>query len=122
MADILLIDDDEQVRWVMRRVLEKDGHVVRDAANGQDALRLMAERMAEIVVADVYMPEMDGLELLVRMQREYVAVRMIVMSGGGTMHAGDVLDIAATLGARATLSKPIAPADLRDAVARALID
>ena len=84
------------------------------------AVKLMRSEAAELVISDVYMPEMDGIEVLARLQHEFPAVRVIIMTGGGHLATGNLLDIASTLGARATLAKPIAEAELRAAIARVL--
>jgi len=120
MADVILVDDDGAVRNVLLRLVEGQGHEVREAADGRAAMRLMREQAADVVISDIYMPEMDGLEVLMSMQAEFPGIRIVIMSGGGSIKTGSVLDIATTLGARAVLAKPVADADLRAAIAAAL--
>lgn len=120
MADIILAEDDDRVRSVLTLALTRDGHDVREAANGRAALAALHARAPDLLVTDVYMPEMDGIELLTRIRQTHASLRVVLMSGGGNMPQGDVLDIAGSLGATLTLPKPVSPAQLRDAVRTAL--
>ncbi len=120
MADILLIDDDDAVRQVLRRLLEREGHGVRDAADGAAGLRLLDERRPDVVLTDVYMPEMDGIELLVAIQEAEPGLPVIVVSGGGFASADFVLEDAAQLGADAILSKPFERSVVLDTIRRVL--
>lgn len=122
MADILLIDDDDSVRRVLRRLLEREGHEVRDAADGAAGLRLLGERRPDVVLTDVYMPEMDGIELLMGIQEAEPELPVIVVSGGGFASADFVLEDAAQLGADAILSKPFERAVVLDTIRRVLED
>ncbi len=70
LAKILVVDDESSVREVLRKMLEQDGHEVRGAVDGEDALLRLAEKPADLVIADILMPKMDGLELVRRLKAE----------------------------------------------------
>ena len=67
-ATILIADDDGVSRKLLRRLLEQDGHSVRAAANGAEALELFAEEAIDIVLLDIVMPELDGISVLERLK------------------------------------------------------
>lgn len=104
MARILVIDDHESVRTLLRTVLEGAGHEVTDAPNGRLGLAVYRERPADVVITDMLMPEMNGLDLTLKLTRAFLHVKVIAMSGAyDTEHT---LDAAKLLGVRHTLPKP----------------
>ena len=120
MANVLIVDDDAEVRGFVSRVLGKLGHRVSEAQEGGEALRLLDTMTFDLILSDVYMAEMDGMELLVRIQQRGIRVPVVVISGGGYATREEVLTMAASCGAVATLEKPFTPAQLRDVVERLL--
>lgn len=106
MARILVIDDDTNIRRVLSRFLQQRGHTVVEAPDGKTALRSFMEEPADLVLSDIYMPEMDGIELLLRLRETFPDARLAAMSGGGAIAARHVLDAAKALGAIAILEKP----------------
>ena len=106
MPDILLVDDDDSVRIIMRIALVKLGHVVREARDGREAMRLCKQRQPELMITDIIMPEQEGLETIRAVRRLYPEVKVVAMSGGGRADATDYLKVASALGAKAVLSKP----------------
>jgi DNA-binding NtrC family response regulator len=120
MASILIIDDDYQVLRALRLVLEADGHNVHDAPDGKTALRRFAGDPTDLVITDIYMPEMDGLDFLERVRETFPEARIIAMSGGGILPRGQTLEHAITLGAAAILQKPFKAPELREAIRVAL--
>lgn len=116
MGKILVVDDHEQTRAAARRILAKDGHEVWDVPDALQALELIAITPFDLVLTDVYMAAVDGMELLVRIQQRGLRVPVVVMSGGGYATREDVLALAASCGAVATLAKPFTPQQLRDTV------
>jgi len=121
MARILLIDDEEGLRSLLRRALEQRGHVVVEARDGREGLRLHRQDPAEVVITDIQMPDRDGLEVIMDLRREARGAKVIAMSGGGSVLSPVVaLEMALPLGAFATLTKPFRLEELFDAVDRAL--
>jgi DNA-binding NtrC family response regulator len=120
MASILIIDDDPEILRVLRKVLESAGHEVTEAPDGKKALRWFAGRPTDLVVTDIYMPEMDGLELLMRMREAFPEVRVVAMSGGGFIDKSQILKAAGILGAREILEKPFTTEQILECVERAL--
>lgn len=120
MARVLLVDDDDQVLRGLMRALEHMGHQVTAAADGSAALRALAELPHDLVVTDINMPGMDGIELIMAVSGQWPEMPVIAMSGGGRLPKELLLDTASVLGAVVTLAKPVDLHDLGDAVRRAL--
>ena len=117
---ILVADDEMTFRHGLARALTRAGYEVSEAASGREMLELFRQQPADLVVTDVYMPDTDGVEALIRLQAEFPWAAVIVMSGGGHLDKEGVLDIARRVGARATLEKPFPVADLLKIVAAVL--
>jgi two-component system response regulator (stage 0 sporulation protein F) len=105
MATILVIDDHEPVRTLLRTVLEKAGHEVTEAPNGRVGLEVYRARPADLVVTDICMPEMNGLDLILELTQAFLNVKVIAMSGADDLDSA--LSRARLLGARQTLQKPL---------------
>jgi CheY-like chemotaxis protein len=120
MATILIIDDDERILRALTRMLEDVGHQVRQALNGKDALRWFAGAPTDLVITDVFMPEMDGIEFTMRLRETFPETPIIAMSGGMTIPGEVVLEATKALGAVATLTKPLTAETLLPAVDGAL--
>ena len=82
MARILVVDDDESIRFLLRTVLEFQGYDVIEAENGYEGLLRYQVEPADLVITDMQMPVMDGLELLMELQRTFPRVKAIAISGG----------------------------------------
>ena len=104
MATIFVIDDQEPIRTLLRAALEGDGHEVLEASNGLLGLERSRERAADLVILDLLMPEMNGLELMAELNRSLPHVKVIAMSGGLKGERG--LQAAKRLGAHHTFEKP----------------
>lgn len=122
MARLLIADDNAALRRTMGRVLEAAGHDVALAENARDALELCRRNPVDVIITDLYMPEMDGIELLLQAQNECPEVPIIAMSGGGEVVNQDLLRDAMILGAVAALPKPFKEDALLNAIDRALAD
>ncbi|MBU0691040.1 response regulator [bacterium] len=116
MARILVIDDDEDVRNMLRRILEHDGHEVSDAANGDLGLRQYRANPADLVITDIIMPEKEGIETIRELRREFPDVRIIAISGGGRVGPSDYLNAARMMGAKRTFTKPFSRQEILDCV------
>lgn len=111
---ILIIDDDEQIRAFLRRVLEAAGYMVTEAPNGQEGLRQFRQTPTALVITDLFMPDRDGLEVTMALHRESPTAKIIVLTGGSGQR--DFLEVAKLLGAHRTMRKPIMIAELLQAV------
>lgn len=120
MARVLVADDDEQVRSLLSRMLEREGHGVLLAADGFEASELYRQELPDAVILDLYMPEKEGLETLLELRTDFPGIRIIVISGGGGAFALDPLRTAKRMGAVSTLTKPIRRAELVAALDEAL--
>src|SRR4029077_11839307 len=114
LATILVIDDEEPIRALLRIALEGAGNEVREAANGGLGLALYRARSAHLIITDLVMPEMDGLEMMLEVTRNFFNVKVISISAG---LEGEVpLHVAKLLGARQTFQKPLDMETLLSAV------
>ncbi len=117
---ILVVDDDADVRDMICRTLEASGYEAIPAAGGRQAVQRLEQDAPDLVITDVVMPEMDGYEVLRRLQFLAPKVRALVMSGGGDLLPEHCLDAARRLGAPAILRKPFTRAEMLAAVQQAL--
>ena len=102
MTRILLIEDDSNLRTLLAEVLTRGGYEVIEACNGEEAVRLFRKAPADLVVTDVLMPRLNGLEACGRIRRNHPTVSVIVIS---EMHDEDLLLRAFQAGASAMLRK-----------------
>jgi two-component system response regulator (stage 0 sporulation protein F) len=114
MASILIIDDEEIIRALLRSVLEAAGYEVTEAANGRIGLELYRQNPKDLVITDILMPELNGLDMLLELTREFLRAKVIAISGAG--EEKNVLDVAKLLGARQTFHKPFSVSKLLGAV------
>ena len=106
MACVVVIDDQEPIRRIVRRALEQAGHQVLDAEDGELGLQLLERHPVDVVVSDIFMPGMDGIQMLRQIRKQFPAVKVIVMSGGDSSGMLDLRRDAELLGAVKSLSKP----------------
>lgn len=120
MKTILLVEDDRACATVLQTALNTFGYQVVIAPDGKQALRLYDPQTIDVVVADLIMPEMDGMELIMKLQAREPSVRIIAITGGGANKSEIYLRMADRLGAVKTLAKPFPLEALRLAVAECL--
>lgn len=120
MARIVLIDDDHAMRGMLMQMLTRLGHQVFSAADGKSGLKAVSEHQPELLITDIFMPEMDGVETILALRRTAPQIKIIAISGGGRTTHGDYLPIARKLGARVTLAKPFDREEIKTAVETAL--
>ena len=118
MATILLIDDEASMRRLFQVALEGAGYQVLTAENGKHGLRVLEHQAADLIVVDIFMPEMDGLELIPLLRKTRPAAKIIAISGGSD--ETNYLDMARYLGAHAILKKPFSLQELLHAVSSQL--
>lgn len=120
MARILVIDDDALVRESIRLALQNAKHAVPEACDGRQALDVLRDHSVDLVISDIMMPELDGIELILAMRERHPDLRLIAISGGGRKGNIDYLPMAQKLGASVILPKPFTPKQLLSAIATAL--
>jgi CheY-like chemotaxis protein len=121
MAHILLVEDVDVVRLVLKRMLERAGHTVAEAADGGAALAMLAESAPDLVVTDIWMPGMDGISLIRQARERNPALKVIAVSGGAPRAPQEFsIREARAAGADEALLKPVDKQELADAVARLL--
>jgi DNA-binding response OmpR family regulator len=106
MAKILIVDDEEQLRDVLKTVLQDEGHDVVEAGNGNAAMEQFRQTPTDLIITDIVMPDKEGLETIIDFRRTYPHVKIIAMSGGGRSSPQDYLDMAKKLGATEVIAKP----------------
>ncbi len=122
MPSVLVVDDQDEVRQLIRETLEQAGYEVEEARDGKEGLERYRARSTDLVIMDILMPEQDGLEAIMTLHREFPDTRVIAMTGGSdTIGVLNFLDVAKMFGARRTLQKPFELKVLLDAVAAELI-
>ena len=114
MAQILIVEDDPSIRRFLRRTLERDGHHVEEAEDGRRGLERIGTGEFEVIITDMVMPDIDGLELLKSLRAMHWTGAVLAISGG--VASWSPLPIAEALGATAVLAKPFTTSELSDAV------
>jgi CheY-like chemotaxis protein len=120
MARVMVIEDDDAVRSLVIRMLERVGHEVVATPDGREALRLFGQEPTDLVITDINMPGMDGIEVISAFRAMRAGVPIIAISGGGLMPKELLLSSAAAMGAVEVVSKPFEISRLVGAVDRAL--
>ena len=109
----LVIEDDPELRRILKMSLEAADIETLTAADGKRGLALMQDTRFDVVVTDILMPTMDGLEVVQAVRAAHKGVKIIAISGGGRRQPGaQVLGIAEIFGADATLFKPFTRQEL----------
>ena len=104
MARILVIDDSDDLRTIYQQMLSAAGYEVSVAAGGREGISHFRAQMPDLVITDLFMPDLDGFQTITRLVEEFPAVKIIAMSGHD--QASSMLQIAQGFGARETLLKP----------------
>jgi DNA-binding response OmpR family regulator len=120
MPDVLIIDDNEIIRDMLRETLEMEGFSTREAANGDIAIKDLKRTRFGLVITDIIMPEKEGLETIRFLKKEMPEVQIIAISGGGQGSADFYCEMALGLGARYAFTKPLRMEELIAAVRRCL--
>ncbi|MDH3272168.1 MAG: response regulator [Gemmatimonadota bacterium] len=116
MAEILVVDGDATARRVIRALLEDAGHVVVEASNGREGLEAFSEHVPDLVITELYMDEMDGIEFLRGIRERWPPEPVLVMSSRTGPDAQSLLRVAQLLGASGLLDKPILEKNLLEKV------
>jgi CheY-like chemotaxis protein len=116
MARILIIDDDAQVRDVMRRMLEREGYAVDVACDGYEGIRSFSENRPDLVITDILMPGMGGVETVMELRLLAPDVKVIAMSGGDQIAPEYYLQVIKNFDTLHEMKKPIMREELLQAV------
>jgi CheY-like chemotaxis protein len=115
-AHVLVVDDDELIRKTLKLHLESAGLQVSLASNGLEAVACLEKERPDIIILDLFMPEMDGFETLRRLNQSPRRARILAISGAGSGSDCSFLGMAAKLGADGVLNKPFTASELAAAV------
>ncbi len=120
MSSILLVDDNEEFRTMLSRVLTRAGFQVQEASDGQQAIDLYGIHSSDLVITDLVMPGKEGLEMIMEFRRLYAGAKIIAISGGERIGSQASLQMAKALGAQRVLAKPFSHVEILDAVREVL--
>jgi YesN/AraC family two-component response regulator len=118
MLKILLVDDELLTRKTLEAYLSRKGYDVISAEDGHHATRLLKKYTPDIVITDIIMPEINGIELILDIQKKYPSIKIIAISGGCKINASTHLNIAKDLGVQAILTKPVTDVELEEAITK----
>jgi len=128
MADkqktILIVDDVYEVREVTSGILRHNGYTVSTAVDGSDALESLTDKPVDLIIVDIHMPVMDGIELVKKLKVLHPSIKCILISGdiGKTNEEYNYLAVAKRMtGLKVSLKKPFKPDDLIKVVESVLI-
>ena len=112
MITILIIDDDNQVREMLKTMLVFSGYQVLEACDGNEGLSIFKTHLVDLVITDILMPKKDGLETILDIQREFPGTKIIAISGGGRIGPESYLKLAKSFGAQSIITKPFTRLDV----------
>jgi YesN/AraC family two-component response regulator len=116
MKKILIIDDEDLIREGLKIALEMEGYEIQICNDGKEAFKVVPEFKPEIVITDIIMPDIDGIEVIISLRKLPNPPKIIAISGGGRISAGDHLKSAKQLGASSTFTKPFSIAELIECI------
>ena len=116
---ILIIDDEAVVRRLFEAILAEDGYSVTGTATARHGLSLLQDTEFDLIIADMSLPDADGLDLIREIRHDFPHMKVLAVSG---FMEGPLRQMAISAGATGTLGKPAAPGEVRQAVYRALDD
>jgi two-component system, response regulator, stage 0 sporulation protein F len=114
---VLIVDDQYGIRILLNEVLQKEGYDTYQAANGLQALEIVQENVPDLILLDMKIPGMDGIEILKRVKALYPDMKVIIMTAYGEL---DMIQEAMDLGAITHFAKPFDIVDIREAVKKYL--
>lgn len=120
MAEILVVEDNAELRRLVCRRLTMAGYQVTEAPDGLAATRCIQGHVPDLIISDIVMPDMDGLELIRNLQKEHPQLKVLAVTGGGTTDPALRLALAKRFGAADTLYKPFSLDELLEKVASLL--
>ncbi|MBE0533291.1 MAG: response regulator [Rhodospirillales bacterium] len=112
MASILVVDDEDLVRFSVRQMLEDAGHSVKEAADGVEGITQLQSCAFDLMITDIVMPRKEGMETIAEAKQMQPDLRVIAISGGGPVGQFHYLELAKQFGADAVLAKPFKKQEL----------
>lgn len=120
MSRILLVDDHEPVCLSLQAMIKGMGHETLFATTGRQALAMHKQSPVDVLVTDIFMPDMDGYELIQKFKHDYPDVKVVAMSGGiPRSPGGPYLEVAGKFGAQWLLRKPFSATRLIEVISEA---
>ncbi len=116
MKTILIIDDEPQIRLMLRKLLEQEGFKVTVASNGDEGMKMYHDNPTDLIITDLVMPEREGLEIIRTLKKKYTNIKIIAISGGGRNEPEGYLNLAKQFGAIQAFTKPVRKDLLLEAV------
>src|SRR5262249_50212553 len=110
---ILVVDDEPAIRSLLAEILESSGLEVITAQDGREARDQASRHSLDLVITDLIMPEVEGIEFIAKLRKERKDLKLIAMSG---LFSADMLSAARLLGAHATLTKPLTAGMVLDCI------
>ena len=107
MAKILLVEDDDLVNDMLKQMLERAGHEIQTAANGEEAAQILKTTEPDIMVTDIIMPKKSGITLISEVKDQHPNMEIIAISGGGRLDPIGYLDLSESIGASISFEKPV---------------
>lgn len=120
MADILIVDDEPLICSMLQALLTREGYHVMIAGDGKKAVDIVEDHKFDLIIADIVMPEKDGLEMIMEIKNLIPDMKIIAISGGSRIGNADFLQMALKFGASEAFYKPLQNDDLLNAVRRCL--
>jgi len=114
---ILIVDDEPGLRKLVTAILGSEGNTIDEAENGAKALKMVSENVYDLIITDLVMPEVNGIDLIMALKdRQYPGKIIAVSGGGGITGRFDYLEISEIIGANSILSKPFTEDDIKDLI------
>ncbi len=120
MATIYVFDDEPSILLMIKKMLEKAGHEVGIALNGREGMELINEKIPDLIITDIIMPEKEGLETIMELRKKHPGLKIIAISGGGRFGPEGYLPGAKLLGADLVFQKPLVQKEFLNAIASLL--
>ena len=120
MKSILIIEDDDNFRSLLKALLEVDGYNIIEASNGRYAFKILQKESPDLIITDLIMDDIEGIEIIMKVKEDSPKKPIIAISGGGSIGPEDYLESAKDLGADQTFSKPFTSEEMLDAVKKLL--
>ena len=118
MRRVLIVEDDPAMSEYIAEILGRAGFQVSAARNGAAGLKAIQSSPPDVAILDIFMPEKDGLEVLVELRQTCSRLQVVITSGKQHLLSGSSLSLAQQLGANATLPKPFTPKELLETICR----